>query len=65
MSYLDENGNLPATAHGDVVAQTKQLVLAEIEKLLEMIRRLDHESKATKGTSCAVGAVLAMRVTDR
>ena len=64
MSILDENGNPPAPAQGDAVAQTKQLVLAEIEKLLELIRRLDHESKATKDTSCAVGAVLAMQSAD-
>jgi hypothetical protein len=56
MSILDENGNPPAPAQGDVVAQTRQQVLEEIEKLLEIIRRLD-EGDAGHRSRAAVGGV--------
>ena len=64
MSYLDDHGN-PCTDAKDDAAHTKQQVLAEIEKLLELIRLLDQPSESGEDTSYAVNAVGAMQAADR
>lgn len=65
LSYLDKNGNPPVPTQGDVVAHTKQLVLAEIEILLEIIRQLDQASESGKDLPYAEYAERAMQAAER